>query len=260
MQTVRCISSNVLAGCLAVLMMIAPLSAQAAGNSFQASSADASYQPQKEDPWQPFNRKVYAFNEFFDKWFMKPVAKGYRKITPQFLDKGVTHFFDNLSEPLTILNALLQFKGDKALISTGRFLFNSTLGVGGFFDVATSFDFVAQREDFGQTLGYWGLGSGPFLMLPFLGPSDVRDAFGLATDYVSPTPWYWIHSPDDYYLRALEAVDKRADLIPAEGMVTGDRYSFLRNAYLQRRNYLVHDGHVQDPFTSQPSDEDLKGF
>lgn len=260
MQTVRFLRSNVLATWLALLVLIAPLSAQAAGMGYQPPPPDTSYQPQNRDPWQSFNRKIYAFNEFFDKWFMKPVAQGYRKIMPEFLDRGVTNFFDNLSEPLTIVNSLLQLKGNKALISTGRFLFNSTAGIGGFFDVATSFGFVAQREDFGQTLGYWGVGSGPYLMLPFLGPSDVRDAFGLATDYASPTPWYWIHAPDDYYLRGLDAVDTRADLIPAEGLVTGDKYSFLRNAYLQRRNYLIHDGHVQDPFTSEPSDEDLKGF
>ena len=244
----------VLACCLLVAGSLVPLSARAA-------DSNNSYQTGAYDPWQSFNRKVFAFNDFFDRWFMKPVAEGYRKITPNFLDRGITNFFSNLAEPLTTLNALLQFKGNKALISAGRFMFNSTLGLAGFIDVATDFDFTAQKEDFGQTLGYWGVGTGPYLVLPFLGPSDLRDAFGTGADLVSPTPWYLIHAPDDYYLRGLQAVDKRADLIPAEGMISGDRYSFLRNAYLQRRNYLVHDGQVSDPFTSggEP-DVDLKGF
>ncbi len=224
------------------------------------AATEGGYQGSSNDPWEPFNRKVYAFNEFVDKWLLKPVAEGYRKITPNFLDQGITNFFSNLSEPLTTLNSLLQFKGDKALISAGRFMFNSTLGLGGFIDVATDFDFVAQKEDFGQTLGYWGVGSGPYLVLPLLGPSDVRDAFGKAADLSSPTPWYFVHAPDDYYLRGLDVVDKRADLIPAEGLVSGDRYSFLRNAYLQRRNYLIHDGQVSDPFTSEEPNIDLKGF
>jgi len=241
-----------LAVCLLLVGLMASSRVHAAtGNGYQGNN---------NDPWEPFNRKVYAFNEFFDKWLLKPVAKGYRTITPSFLDKGITNFFSNLAEPLTTLNSLLQLKGDKALTSAGRFMFNSTLGLAGFIDVATKFDFVAQKEDFGQTLAYWGVGSGPYLVLPFLGPSDVRDAFGTAGDYASPTFWYLIHAPDDYYLRGLDVVDKRADLIPAEGMVSGDRYSFLRNAYLQRRNYLIHDGQVSDPFTSEQPDIDLKGF
>lgn len=240
-----------------LLTVTAPGSWAASNNQqYQGSSYDA------RDPWEPFNRKVFSFNDFLDRWLLKPVARGYRAIMPQFLDDGVTNFFSNLGEPINLLNSIFQLKPDAAMTATGRFLFNTTFGLGGFFDVAGRMGLPAHQEDFGQTLGYWGVGTGPYLVLPFLGPSDVRDASGLAVDYFSPENlWKYIHSPEWYYMRGLNAVDTRADLIPAEDLIQGDRYTFLRNAYLQRRQFLVNDGKVDDPFSSgDDSDVMLKGF
>ena len=253
------ISSLIIRAMMVVLLSTTTVHAWAASN-------DSGYQDSSNydarDPWQPFNRKVFAFNDFLDRWFLKPVARGYRAIMPRFLDDGVTNFFSNLGEPINLVNSLFQLKPDAAMTATGRFLFNTTFGLGGFFDVAGRMGLPAHDEDFGQTLGYWGVGTGPYLVLPFLGPSDVRDASGMTVDYFSPENlWSYIHAPDWYYLRGLDAVDTRADLIPAEGLIEGDRYTFLRNAYLQRRQFLVKDGKVDDPFTSgDDSDVMLKGF
>lgn len=210
------------------------------------------------DPYENWNRKVYRFNETIDNWFLRPIAKGYRSIMPGFADRGVTNFFSNLTEVRNLANSIFQLKGEAAVVAAGRFTYNTVFGLGGFIDVATMFELPEQPEDFGQTLGYWGLESGPYLMLPFLGPSTPRDFGGLATDLlVLPSAWDLAESPDVYYARALEVVDKRADLIPAEAFMSGDNYTFVRNAYLQRRAYLINDGRtVNDPFASD-DDEDL---
>jgi phospholipid-binding lipoprotein MlaA len=164
----------------------------------------------------------------------------------------VTNFFTNLGEAKNFINSILQLKGESAVVAAGRFTYNTTLGLGGFFDVADNFGLPEHPEDFGQTLGYWGADSGPFLMLPLLGPSTIRDFGGLTVDLaVTPSAWDYIESPENYYLRGLQVVDRRGDLIPAENFLSGDRYTFVRNAYLQRRQFLVNDGEVtSDPFAS----------
>lgn len=212
--------------------------------------------PAEMDPWEPYNRRVFAFNEFFDRSLLLPVARGYRTVAPPAVNAGVSNFFSNLGELGNVFNSLLQGKGEGALISTGRFVFNSTFGILGIFDVASHFELPRQNEDFGQTLGYWGVNSGPYLVLPFLGPSTPRDSVGLGVDYFSPGPADAIPRPDYYYLRGVQVVDMRAGLIPAERSITGDRYTFLRNAYLQRREYLVRDGRIEsDPFADGDDDD-----
>lgn len=208
------------------------------------------------DPYESWNRKVYRFNETVDRWLLKPVARTYRDLTPDLVDKGVTNFFNNLTEVRNFFNSVLQLKGESAVVALGRFTYNTVFGLGGLIDVATAFDLPERPEDFGQTLGYWGLDSGPYLMLPLLGPSTPRDFGGLLTDsFAFPSAWDEVHSPDVYYARGLQVVDKRADLIPAEGLVSGDPYIFVRNAYLQRRQFLINDGKVEhDPFAD---DEDF---
>ncbi|MAA63492.1 MAG: hypothetical protein CL581_01745 [Alteromonadaceae bacterium] len=217
-------------------------------------------QPREEsiDPWEGWNREVYGFNKFLDDWFLRPVAQGYRTVTPQLVDQGITNFFSNLGELKNLVNSLLQLKGESALVAAGRFTYNTTFGLGGLFDVATVFDLPERPEDLGQTFGYWGVGSGPYLMLPLLGPSTIRDAGGIALDLtVMPSTWDYIEEPDKYYMRGLQLVDVRADLIPAENFISGDQYIFVRNAYLQRREFLINDGEVQpDPFASD-NNEDL---
>lgn len=218
----------------------------------------APHQAGIHDPYESWNRKVYRFNETVDRWVLKPVARTYRELTPGFVDKAVTNFFNNLTEVRNFFNSVLQLKGESAVVALGRFTYNTVFGLGGLIDVATAFDLPERPEDFGQTLGYWGLDSGPYLMLPLLGPSTPRDFGGLVTDsFVFPSAWDEVNSPDVYYARGLQVVDKRADLIPAEGLISGDPYIFVRNAYLQRREFLINDGKViHDPFADE-EDEDF---
>ena len=213
---------------------------------------------QEIDPYENWNRKVFSFNETIDRWFLKPVARFYRSVMPNFADRAITNFFNNLTEVRNFTNSVLQLKGESAVVAAGRFTYNTVFGLGGLIDVATAFDLPERPEDFGQTLGYWGLGSGPYLMLPLLGPSSPRDFTGFATDsFVAPSLWDNVDSPESYYARGVQVVDKRADLIPAEGFISGDTYTFVRNAYLQRREFLINDGKVEnDPFANE-DDEDL---
>ncbi|WP_225315004.1 MlaA family lipoprotein [Marinobacter confluentis] len=212
----------------------------------------------ERDPYEDWNRKVYRFNEVIDDWFLRPVAKTYRTFMPPVADRAVTNFFNNLTEIRNLANSLLQLKPESAVVATGRFTYNTIFGLGGLFDVATAFDLPERPEDFGQTLGYWGVGSGPYLMLPFMGPSNPRDFGGFMTDnLLLPSFWDLAEEPEVYAARVLQVVDKRADLIPAEGFISGDEYIFVRNAYLQRRAYLINDGRTtNDPFASD-DDEDL---
>ncbi len=198
------------------------------------------------DPLEPFNRRVYIFNDTVDKMVLKPIATGYRAVLPQFVRTGVRNFFSNLDDITVIVNSILQFKIPQAASDTGRFVINTTLGVLGFVDVATHFGLEKHNEDFGQTLGYWGLGSGPYLVVPFLGPSSVRDGIGrLADGYTTDV----VLQVD--YIRArnialgTRVVSQREQLLDSEKILDTaalDRYSFIRDAYLQRRRNLVYDG------------------
>jgi phospholipid-binding lipoprotein MlaA len=210
------------------------------------------------DPWEGFNRSVFEFNETLDVYVAKPVAQGYQAVTPQFLDTGITNFFSNLEDVLIIANDVFQLKPIQALSDTGRFLINTTIGLFGFFDVASHIGLMKHNEDLGQTLGYWGVGSGPYIMLPFLGSSNVRDTFGFVGDSISgvgPTEIVDT-STKNAGLLMLRIVDLRADLIASEGLITGERYTFFRSFYIQRRAYLVADGVVEDEF-GDDFDEDF---
>lgn len=249
----------VLAALFAILLYAGSATAQTVQPADPEMAGQKLDKPASEvDPYEDWNRKVYSFNETIDDWFLRPVAQGYRTITPGFVDRGITNFFNNLTEIRNFANSVFQLKLESAVVATGRFTYNTVFGLGGFIDVATMFELPERPEDFGQTLGYWGTESGPYLMLPFLGPSTPRDFGGFATDMlVLPSAWDLAESPDRYYARALQVVDKRADLIPAEGFMSGDSYTFIRNAYLQRRAYLINDGRtVDDPFAGE-DDEDL---
>lgn len=198
------------------------------------------------DPWEGFNRAVFSFNETLDKYFLKPVSEGYVYITPSPVQTGIGNFFNNLGEVTTVINDVLQGKFRQAGLDSTRFLVNTTVGMAGFIDVGSRIGLQRNDEDFGQTLGYWGMGSGPYLMLPFLGPSTVRDTAGMVPDYfISP-----IDNVDDdatrYGIRALQIVDLRSSLLEVEKLVAGDRYAFFREAYLQRRAFLVRDGVMDD--------------
>lgn len=201
--------------------------------------------PDPRDPMEAFNRKVYAFNHEVDKAVLKPVAKGYVAVVPQLMRRGVTNFFNNLGMVVTTVNDALQLKGSKVPVDFARFTTNLVFGLGGLIDVASELNIERRNEDFGQTMGYWGVGSGPYLVLPLFGPSSARDAPGLAVDFVA-SPTYWNpNAQTRWALLGLDIVDTRANLLEAEKFLDTaamDRYSFLRDSYLQRREYLVYDG------------------
>lgn len=209
------------------------------------------------DPWQGLNRSVMEFNEALDEHVAKPVAVGYQTITPQFVDTGISNFFSNLEDVLIVINDVFQLKPIQALSDTGRFLINSTVGLLGVFDVASHIGLEKHNEDLGQTLGYWGVGSGPYLMLPFMGPSNVRDAFGSAGDTLSGLGYSQLGETTAQQggLWLLRNIDVRADLITSEGLVSGERYTFFRSFYMQRRQYLVNDGEVADDEFDDDFDE-----
>lgn len=214
-----------------------------------------------EDPWEGFNRSIFAFNDVVDRYALRPVAQGYDYVTPDPVQKSVGNAFSNLGEIRTTINSVLQGKPGNAAIATGRFLVNSTAGVLGLFDVATSTGLVGDKEDFGQTLAVWGVGEGPYLVLPLLGSSTVRDTAGLPADaYTSPL----MYMKDDkvaYGLTALDIISTRASYLEQEKLISGDRYAFLRDTYLQRRRFEVSDGELgEDPFASDDFDLDDADF
>lgn len=226
-----------------------------------AEDLEAAEMPAKEvDPWQKFNRRMFAFNDGLDKYLLRPLAVGYKAVMPDPLERGISNIFDNILEVPSTLNGLLQANMGSAAHDAGRFLVNSTLGLGGLLDVAQYMNLPADDfEDFGQTLAVWGLGSGPYVVLPFLGPSTVRDGFGRPVDwYLDPTA-YIEHVPTYNTVKAVSLLDTRASLLSLEKNITGDKYTFIRDVYLQRREYLIQNGKVDDGFGAE-DDIDLEEF
>jgi phospholipid-binding lipoprotein MlaA len=202
------------------------------------------------DPWESLNRSVFSFNEGVDKAVMKPLSQIYKAVTPDPIDQGITNFFNNIGDVASFVNNLLQFKIKSALNDIGRVVINTTVGIGGLFDVASNLNLPRQNEDFGQTLGVWGMGSGPYMVLPFLGPSSGRDTLGKVGDwFTNPT-----HCIEDstlrYSLRGLDILDTRGDLLNTTRVIDEaalDPYVFMRDAYLQRRLDKVYDGNPPEP-------------
>lgn len=192
------------------------------------------------DPFERTNRRIFRFNERIDNGVLKPVAVTYRKVAPRGLRRGVTSFFTNLAEPVNIVNNLLQGKPRASAISLSRFTLN-TVTSAGLYDTANRFfKLTPQREDFGQTLGVWGISSGPYLMLPFLGPSTLRDTAGIVGDSWL-RPQQYLEGAENIGLRSVEIVNIRAGLLDVEDLVQGgDRYALLRDVYLQRRAFQVY--------------------
>ncbi|MBV1787577.1 VacJ family lipoprotein [Marinobacterium sp. D7] len=200
---------------------------------------------EQNDPLEGLNRAVFSFNEQVDRFALKPLAQGYRYVMPDIAERGVSNFFSNLGDIRSAVNNLLQGKINDALTSVSRVVFNSTFGLAGFIDVATPMGLEEQHEDFGQTLGSWGVGSGPYLVLPLFGPSSVRDGIGLVPDFALDPVGDVDHVPTRNSLYGLRMINVRANLLRAEQIISGDKYIFIRDAYLQRREYLVNDGEVQ---------------
>jgi phospholipid-binding lipoprotein MlaA len=207
----------------------------------------ASTNAPKADPIEGFNRGVFTVNDAVDKAVLTPVAKGYQAVTPQFVRTGVSNAFGNVGDVTTGVNNLLQGKVTDAISDLGRIVVNSTLGILGLFDVATPMGLEKHNEDFGQTLGKWGVGSGPYLVLPLMGPSTLRDAFGRVPDSRSGYSRYIEHVPTRNSTLGLDIISLRAQLLATTQTLDEaslDKYQFVRDAFLQRRLSQVYDGKV----------------
>ena len=210
-----------------------------------------------QDPWESWNRGVYKVNDKLDRAVAKPVAKTYVRVVPAAIRTGVSNFFANLDTPTVMVNDALQGKFLAAANDLGRFVLNSTVGLGGLLDPATPAGLARNDEDFGQTLGHWGVHPGPFVELPLLGPSDLRDAPAKLVDSYTNPRQYVRNSYVKYGLYLTYLVDKRATLLPLDETLNRvfDPYAFVRDAYLQRRAYLVSDGKVVDEPLVDPGED-----
>ena len=213
--------------------------------------ADSHAEADPRDPWEGYNRAMYGFNKGVDSLFLKPAAEAYDTLTPEMVDKGITNFFSNIGDIRNSLNNFLQGKPDEGVNSLARLLINSTVGLLGFIDVATEIGIHKSEEDFGQTLGAGGVEPGPYFVLPFLGPSTVRDAIARPVD-IATNPFTWADDPTVRNTAlGVQVVDYRADLIETEEAVEGiteDEYALVRNAYLDQRQFEVSDGAVTDAY------------
>jgi phospholipid-binding lipoprotein MlaA len=223
------------------------------------------------DPWEPLNRQIHGFNTTLDKYTLKPIAKVWGAVVPQVIRTGVGNFSSNLRSPLHALSSFLQGKAKTGFKQTGRFVANSTFGLLGVLDVATSMGLERQREDFGQVFATWGIPAGPYMVIPVLGPSTVRDGVGIPLNFMAdPLTWYDNSSVRDK-LYLIRLIDVRERLLDAESLLDGstDRYIALREAYLQNREFLIYDGDppidddfyddfdddFEDDFDDEPADE-----
>jgi phospholipid-binding lipoprotein MlaA len=203
------------------------------------------------DPLEPLNRSVHGFNNAADRVVLKPLATAYREVVPPPVRGGVTNFFTNFRDVTTTVNGLLQGKFKQAASDAGRVVVNSTIGLFGVFDVATPLGLQRHDEDFGQTFGYWGIPTGPYLVLPFLGPSNVRDAVGLLPEFYLTDPQFYVFGdpPGEWVALGVRYVNFRANLFEAETVfreAAFDEYAFLRDGYLQRRRNLIYDGSLPE--------------
>lgn len=207
--------------------------------------------PSNPDPFENWNRNVHGFNETADRWVLKPVARGYRAVLPDPAERGIDNVFSNLNDVQVAINQLLQGKPGLAVSDLSRFIVNSTIGIGGLFDVASQMGMTKHEEDFGQTLAVWGVAPGAYLVIPFWGPSGPRDGFGDIVGSYTFLPRYIDHVPTRNTVYGVSVINLRAGLLDVEELVTGDRYLFFRDAYLQRREFLINDGAVEDTFLDE---------
>lgn len=210
-----------------------------------------------KDPYEGYNRAVYKFNDVADKAVIKPIAGAYKAVTPPPIKTGVSNFFSNIGTLITAINDLLQFKLSKAMTDIGRFAINTTVGIGGLIDVASMDGIPQNHEDFGQTLAVWGVGDGGFTVLPFFGPSTLRDTAGLVVDTYAFDPVSYVQDiRARNQLRLLRGLDTRANLLPASDLIDDaalDPYAFMRDAYMQHRKIEIQDGAGKSEF---PQEED----
>ena len=206
------------------------------------------------DPFEEFNRKTFEFNENVDEKILKPVAKFYSNFPPK-VKNGVTNFFNNLEDVETSINQLLQGKPKKSINDLSRFIINSTIGLVGFIDVASKIGLERHEEDFSQTLAVWGVGSGPYIMLPGLGPSTLRDTLSRPVSSFSSITFHMTDTDVNIALKTIDAIETRERLLDVESLLSGDKYSFVKDAYIQSINYEIKDGiDVEDEFVDDMDD------
>jgi len=222
--------------------------------TWSVQAQDSAQESPEKDPFESANRLVFEFNDGFDTYLLRPVAQGYHFIMPDFAERGVGNFFANLYDANAALNAVLQGRIANAAEGGGRFLVNSTFGVFGLFDVASRMGLQPYRTDFGHTLAIWGMPSGPYVMLPVLGPRTARSGAGTIVDTYGSAQSYIEDVPLRNSLYGLELIDGRARLLQTDELLSGDRYIFVRDAYLQQREVLVNDGKVDDSFSDYGDD------
>ena len=229
-----------------------------AGLALTGCATLPSGKPDPRDPWERMNRSTYAFNDAVDRAVAKPVAKAYVKVMPRFVRTGVSNVFNNLNTLNTIVNDVLQGKMKQAGNDSARFLLNTTFGIGGLYDAASKAGLEFNDEDFGQTFGKWGMKPGPYLVLPLLGPSTTRDTFGKLVDQFTYPVTYLEDDSTRIWIRLVSLLDTRAELLDLDEQIdrSYDRYAFIRNAWLQRREFQVTDGNVEDPSLELEQDMD----
>ena len=202
----------------------------------------------ENDPLKDINERTHNLNQTLDIQLASPIARFYKRITPDFIEISITNFTRNIEDLSIAINNMLQGKFNDGISDLTRFTINSTLGVGGFIDVASSIGFDKNDEDFGQTLAVWGVSDGPYLVLPGLGPSTMRDTLAMIPDAFLTPLWLIDHDRTSYSLTAIDLVDTRARYLGLESVVIGDEYLFFRDAYLQSREFEILDGQVDDDF------------
>ena len=200
------------------------------------------------DPFQNINEKTHNLNQTLDLQVASPVARFYKRITPDFLEKGITNFTHNIEDLSIGINNILQGKFNEGLSDFSRFTLNTSIGLLGFIDIASDLGLTKHDEDFGQTLAVWGVPDGPYLVLPGLGPSTTRDTLAMIPDAFLTPLWLIDHDRTSYSLTAIDLIDTRARYLGLESVVIGDEYLFYRDAYLQNRNFEIKDGEVEDDF------------
>ena len=198
------------------------------------------------DPFEDLNRDIFIFNEKLDEKLLKPAALTYRKVTPQFARTGVTNFFNNLEEIDTTINQVLQGEIKYAFNDAGRFVINSTIGLLGLIDVASKMGLERHEEDFGQTLGVWGFNSGPYIMIPFLGPSNPRDLLSRPISSFLSGTFAMEDNDVKLTLIGIDALETRERLLDAETLIIGDKYIFVKDAYVQSREYEINNGSTEN--------------
>ena len=206
------------------------------------------------DPFENLNRKTFEFNEKMDEKIAKPIAQTYSQLPPK-IKKGVSNFFDNLEEVDTFVNQLLQGKPKESINDLTRFLINTTIGLGGFIDVASKMGLERHEEDFGQTLAVWGVGQGPYIMLPILGPSTLRDTLSRPVSSFLSVTFHMTETDVNIALKGMDAIETREKLLDVEALLSGDKYAFVKDAYIQSIYYEIKDGvDVEDDFIDDMDD------